>query len=65
MKSFIFQFFDENLLLAWFKDEHPEELSWQCALKGYYTFLWQKYKNQFFGIFLWKWFLVLFKGART
>ena len=23
MQNFIFQFFDENLLLAWFKDEHP------------------------------------------
>ena len=26
MKNFIFQFFDENLLLAWFKDERPQEL---------------------------------------
>ena len=37
MKNFIFQFFDENLLLAWFKDERPQGLSGQSALKGYYT----------------------------
>ena len=66
MKNYIFQFFNENLLLAWFKDERPQELSWQSALKIYYTILWQKYKNRFFGIFfLWKWFVVLFKGTRT
>ena len=41
-KIFIFQFFDENLLLAWFKDERRQGLSWQSALKGYYTILWQK-----------------------
>ena len=29
MKNFIFQFFDENLLSAWFKDERPQGLSWQ------------------------------------
>ena len=52
MKNFIFQFFDENLLLAWIKDERPQELSWQSALKGYYTILWQKYKNRVFGFFL-------------
>ena len=51
MKNFIFQFFDENLLLAWCKDERPQGLSWQSALKGYYTILWQKYKNQFFRVF--------------
>ena len=39
MKNLIFQFFDENLLLAWFKDERPQGLSWQSALKGYYTIL--------------------------
>ena len=50
-KKFVFQFFDENLLLTWFKDEHPQGLSWQSALKGYYTILWQKYKNWFFGFF--------------
>ena len=43
MKNFIFQFFDENLLSVWFKDERPQGLSWQSALKGYYTILWQKY----------------------
>ena len=32
MKNFIFQFFDENLLSAWFKDERPQGLSWQSAL---------------------------------
>ena len=42
MKNFIFQFFDENLLSALFKDEHPQGLSWHSALKGYYTILWQK-----------------------
>ena len=64
MKNFIFQFFDENLLSAWFKDERPQGLSLQSALKGYYTILWQKYKNRVFGFFfLWKWFLVLFKGT--
>ena len=47
MKNFIFQFFDENLLLAWFKDEHPQGLSWQSALKGYYTILWLKYSGFF------------------
>ena len=51
MKNFIFQFFDENLLSAWFKDERPQGLSWQSALKGYYTILWQKYKNRLFGFF--------------
>ena len=65
MKNFIFQFFAENLLLAWFKDEHPQGLSWHSALKAYYTLLWQNYNNRFFGFFfLWKWFLVLFKGTR-
>ena len=38
MKNFIFQFLDENLL-AWFKDEGPQGLSWQTALNGYYTIL--------------------------
>ena len=51
MKNFIFQFFDENLLSAWFKDERPQGLSWHSALKGYYTLLWQNYKNLFFGFF--------------
>ena len=65
MKNFIFQFFDENLLSAWFKDERPQGLSWHSALKRYYTILWQNYKNLFSGFFLWKWFLVLFKGTPT
>ena len=66
MKNFIFQFFDENLLSAWFKDERPQGLSWQSALKGYYTILWQKYKNRIFHfLFLVKMVLVLFKGTRT
>ena len=47
MKNFIFQFFDENMLLTWFKDERPQELSWQSALKGYYTILWQNIKIGF------------------
>ena len=51
MRNFIFQFFDENLLSAWFKDERPQGLSWQSALKEYYTILWQKYKNRVFGFF--------------
>ena len=34
MKKLIFQFFDENLLSAWFKDERPQGLSWHSALKG-------------------------------
>ena len=51
MKNFIFWFFDENLLSAWFKDERPQGLSWQSALKGYYTIFWQNYKNLFFGFF--------------
>ena len=38
-KEKILQFFDENLLLAWFKDERPQGLSLQSALKGYYTIL--------------------------
>ena len=60
-----FQFFDENLLSAWFKDERPQGLSWQSALKGYYTILWQKYKNRFFWFFPCESVLVLFKGTRT
>ena len=54
MKKLIFQFFDENLLSAWFKDERPQGLSWHSALKGYYTILWQNYKNLFSGFFLMK-----------
>ena len=50
-KIFIFQFFDENLLSAWFKDERPQGLSWQSALMGYYTILWQKTKIGFSGFF--------------
>ena len=66
MKKLIFQFFEENLLSAWFKDERPQGLSWHSALKGYYTILWQNYKNLFSGFFfLWKWFLVLFKGTHS
>ena len=66
MKNFIFQFFDENLLSAWFKDERPQGLSRQSELKGFYTILWQKLKkNRFFGFFLVKMVLVLFKGTRT
>ena len=61
MNNFIFQFFDENQLSVWFKDERPQGLSWQSALKGYYTILWKNIKIGF----LWKWFLVLFKGTRT
>ena len=41
----IFQFFDENLLSAWFKDERPQGLSRQSALKGHYTILWKKNKK--------------------
>ena len=52
MKNFIFQFFDENLLSASFKDERPQGLSWQSALKGYYTILWQNTKIGFSGFFL-------------
>ena len=53
MNNFIFQFFDENLLSAWLKGERPQGLSWQSALKGYYTILWQKYENRVFsGFFL-------------
>ena len=52
MKNFIFQFFDENLLSAWFKDERPQGLSWQSALKGYYTILWQNIKIGCSGFFL-------------
>ena len=52
MKNFIFQFFDENLLSVWFNDERPQGLSWQSALKEYFTILWQKYKNRVFGFFL-------------
>ena len=51
MKKLIFQFFDKNLLSAWFKDERPQGLSWHSALKGYYTILWQNYKNLFSGFF--------------
>ena len=51
-EKFIFKIFDENLLSAWFKDERPQGLSWQSALKRYYTILWQNYKNLFFGFFL-------------
>ena len=66
MKNFIFQFFDENLLSAWFKDERPQGLSRQSALKGYHTILWQKYKNRIFRFFfLVKMVLVLFKGTST
>ena len=50
--KFFLKFFDENLLSAWFKDERPQGLSLQSALKGYYTILWQNYKNLFFGFFL-------------
>ena len=57
MKNFIFQFLDENLLSAWFKDERPQGLSWQSALKGYYSNLWQNIKICFSSFFpLWKWF---------
>ena len=42
MKNFIFQFFDENLLSAWFKDERLQGLSWQSALKGIIPFYDQK-----------------------
>ena len=51
MKNFIFQFFDENLLSAWFKDERPQGLSWQSALKRYYTILWKNIKIGFSGVF--------------
>ena len=39
------------LLSAWFKDERSQVLNWQSALKGYYTILWQKYKNLLFEFF--------------
>ena len=38
MKNFILQFIDENLLSAWFKDERPQGLSWQSALKDIIPF---------------------------
>ena len=50
-EKFIFQYFDENLLSAWFKDERPQGLSWQSALKGYYTILWQNIKIGLSGFF--------------
>ena len=55
------------MLSAWFKDERPQGLSWQSTLKGYYTILWQKYKNRFFRVFFFlvKMVLVLYKGTRT
>ena len=67
MKKLIFQFFDENLLSAWFEDERPQGLSSHSALKGYYTILWQNYKNRFFRVFIFllEMVLVLFKGTRT
>ena len=55
MKNFIFQFFDENLLLAWFKDERPQGLSWQSALKGYYTIYDKNIKIGFSGFFFFTW----------
>ena len=65
MKNLIFQFFDENLLLAWFKDKRPQELSWQSALKDIIPFYDKTIEIGFSGFFSWKWFLVLFKGTRT
>ena len=49
VKNFIFQFFDEILLLAGFKDERPQGLSWQSALKGYIPFYDKNKKNRVFG----------------
>ena len=51
MKNFIFQFFDENLLSVWFKDEHPQGLSWQSALKGIIPFYDKNIKIGFSGFF--------------
>ena len=51
MKNFIFQFFDENLLLAWFKDERPQGLSWQSALKDIIPFYDKNIKIGFWGFF--------------
>ena len=65
MKNFIFQFFDENLLFAWFKDERPQGLSWQSALKDIIPFYDKNIKIGFSGFFLLKMVLVLFKGTRT
>ena len=52
MKKFIFQFFDENLLSAWFKDERPQGLSWHSALKDIIPFYDKPIKICFSGFFL-------------
>ena len=52
MKNFIFQFFDENLLSACFKDERPQGLSWHSALKGIIPFYDKPIKICFSGFFL-------------
>ena len=65
MKNVIFQFSDENLLSAWFKDENPEGLSWQSAFKDIIPFYDKNIKIGFSSVFLWKWFLVVFKGTHT
>ena len=51
MKNFIFQFFDENLSSAWFKDERPQVLSWQSALKVIIPFYDKNIKIGFSGSF--------------
>ena len=51
MKNFIFQFFDENLLSAWFKDERPQGLSWHSALKDIIPFYDKTIKICFLGFF--------------
>ena len=52
MKNFIFKIFDENLLSAWFKDERPQGLSWQSALKDIIPFYDKNIKIGFSGFFL-------------
>ena len=58
MKKLIFQFFDENLLSAWFEDERPQGLSSHSALKDIIPFYDKTIKIGFSGFFFsfWKWF---------
>ena len=72
MKNFIFQFFDENLLFAWFKDERSSRVKLAKCRNGdhlkwiLYHFMTKSDKNRFLtGFFLVKMVLVLFKGTRT
>ena len=64
-EQFYFSIFDENLLSAWFKDESPQGLSWQSALKDIIPFYDKNIKSVFPVFFLVKMVLVLFKGTRT